>query len=203
MSGLNCMAKPSGAKQPGGPISAVRRAIQGRAAVELSDTFHRMESWGSSAMALPAGWTRHPDGYVHSGQLALYRPTQSFSDYRFEFFGEIEKKGMSWAIRAKDTQNYYGMKMTVIEPGLRPVVAMVHYAVVDGKKMQRVETPLSIMMHNNEPYHVAVDVRGNKVITSIEGQEVDSWTNDSLKVGGVGFFSEVGGERAALLDESK
>jgi len=64
--------------------------------------------------------------------------------------------------------------------------------VVAGKKARPVETPLSIMMHNNEPYHIAVDVKGNKVITSIEGQEVDSWTDDALKMGGVGFFSEVG-----------
>jgi hypothetical protein len=68
----------------------------------------------------------------------------------------------------------------------------VHYAVVGGKKGQRVETPLSIMVHNDEPYHVSVDVKGNRVITSIEGQEVDSWTDDALKVGGIGFFSEVG-----------
>jgi hypothetical protein len=179
-------------KSPSGPIASVRHAIQGRAAVELSDTFRRMESWGANAAALPAGWTRHADGYVRSGQLALFRPAQNFADYRFEFFGQIEKKSMSWAIRAKDSQNYYGMKMTVIEPGLRPVVAMVHYAVVGGKKLQRIETPLSIMIHNNEPYHVAVDVKGNRVVTSIEGQEVDSWTNDALKVGGIGFFSEVG-----------
>ena len=182
----------SAPKSPGGPIASVRHAIQSRAAVELSDTFRRMESWGSGAAALPTGWTRHPDGYVRSGQLALYRPAQNFADYRFEFFGQIEKKSMSWAIRAKDPQNYYGMKMTVIEPGLRPVVAMVHYAVVGGKRLQRLETPLSIMIHNNEPYHVAVDVKGNRVVTSIEGQEVDSWTNDALKVGGIGFFSEAG-----------
>jgi hypothetical protein len=182
----------SAPKSPQGPIAAVRRAIQGRAAVELTDTFKRMEAWGSSAMALPAGWTRNPDGYVRSGQLALYGPAQTFTDYHFEFFGQIEKKSMSWAIRARDNQNYYGMKMSVIEPGLRPVVAMVRYAVVGGKKGQRVQTPLSIMMHNNEPYHVSVDVKGNRVVTSIEGQEVDSWTDDALKVGGIGFFSEVG-----------
>jgi len=184
--------KYAAAKAPEGPIARVRRAIQSRASVELTDTFRRMEAWGSNAMNLPAGWSRNPDGYVRTGQLALYHPAQSFSDYHFEFFGEIEKKSMSWAVRAHDPQNYYGMKMTVIEPGLRPVVAMVHYAVVGGKKGQRVETPLSIMMHNNEPYHVAVDVKGNKVVTSVEGQEVDSWTDDAIKVGGVGFFSEVG-----------
>ena len=182
----------SAAKAPEGPIARVRRAIQSRASVELTDTFRRMEAWGSNAMTLPAGWSRNADGYVRTGQLALYRPAQSFSDYHFEFFGEIEKKSMSWAVRAHDPQNYYGMKMTVIEPGLRPVVAMVHYAVVGGKRGQRVETPLSIMMHNNEPYHVAVDVKGNRVSTSVEGQEVDSWTDDAIKVGGVGFFSEVG-----------
>ncbi len=180
----------SPAKAPSGPIASVRRAIQSRAAVEMTDTFRRMEAWGSNT--LPAGWTRHPDGYVRTGQLALYRPAQNFSDYRFEFFGEIEKKSMSWAVRAHDPQNYYGMKMTVIEPGLRPVVALVHYAVVAGKKMTGISTPLNIMMHNNEAYHVAVDVKGNKVVTSVEGQEVDSWTDDALKVGGVGFFSEAG-----------
>jgi len=182
----------SAPQSPEGPIAKMRRAIERRASVELTDTFRRMEAWGSSAMALPAGWTRHPDGYVRTGQLALYRPAQTFADYRFEFFGEIEKKSMSWAVRARDTQNYYAMKMTVIEPGLRPVIAVVHYPVLGGKRGQRVETPLSIMMHNHEPYHVAVDVKGNRVVTSIEGQEVDSWTDDALKVGGIGFFSEVG-----------
>ena len=150
----------SAPKAPEGPIASVRRAIQQRAAVELTDTFRRMEAWGAGALALPAGWSRHPDGYVRTGQLALYRPAQTFADYHFEFFGEIERKSLSWAVRARDTQNYYAMKMTVIEPGLRPVVAVVHYPVVGGKKGHRVETPLSIMMHNHEPYHVAVEREG-------------------------------------------
>jgi hypothetical protein len=52
-------------------------------------------------------------------------------------------------------------------------------------------------VHNNTPYRVAVEVRGNRVITSIEGQEVDRWVDDTLQSGGVGFFSEPG-ERARL-----
>jgi hypothetical protein len=178
--------------KPEGPMATVRRAIQQRAAVELTDTFRHVQAWGASAMAMPAGWSRHPDGYVRTGQLALYGPAQNFTDYSFEFFGEIEKKSMSWAVRAHDTQNYYAMKMTVIEPGLRPTVAVVHYPVVNGRKGQSVATPLSIMVHNHEPYHVAVNVKGNRVVTSIEGQEVDSWTDDLLKVGGIGFFSDAG-----------
>ena len=180
------------------PLDWVRGAISKRAAVEFTDTFHAgMESWNAAPKNLAPGWSRHPDGYVRSGQLALYRPSAVYSNYRLEFFGQIESKSMGWVVRARDPQNYYAMKFTVLEPGLRPVIAMVHYAVVGGKKGNRVEVPLSVMVHNDTAYHVTVEVAGNRMITSIEGQEVDRWTDDTLASGGVGFFSEPG-ERARL-----
>jgi hypothetical protein len=180
------------------PLSWVRSTISRRAAVELTDTFHSgMESWNAARQSWAPGWSRHPDGYVRTGQLALYRPSAVYSDYRLEFFAQIESKSMGWVVRARDLQNYYAMKFTVVDPGLRPVIAMVHYPVVGGKKGHRVEVPLSVMVHNNTPYHVEVEVRGNRVITSIEGQEVDRWIDDTLQSGGVGFFSEPG-ERARL-----
>ena len=89
------------------------------------------------------------------------------------------------------------MKFTVIEPGLRPVIAIVYYPVVDGKPGRRVEVPLSVMVHNNEPYRVAVDVKGRRVVASIEGQDVESFTDAGLSRGGIGFFSEPG-ERSRL-----
>ena len=180
------------------PLSWVRSTISRRAAVELTDTFHGgMEFWNAAPQRWAPGWSRHPDGYVRTGQLALYRPSAVYSNYRLEFFAQIESKSMGWVVRARDLQNYYAMKFTVVDPGLRPVIAMVHYPVVGGKKGHSVEVPLSIMVHNDTPYHVAVEVKGNRVITSIEGQEVDRWTDDTLESGGVGFFSEPG-ERARL-----
>jgi hypothetical protein len=180
------------------PMGWVRSAISKRAAVELTDTFHAgMESWNAGPRSWAPGWSRHPDGYVRTGQLALYRPSTVYSDYRLEFFAQIESKSMGWVVRARDLQNYYAMKFTVVDPGLRPIIAIVHYPVVGGRKGHRVEVPLSVMVHNNTPYHVAVEVKGNRVITSIEGQEVDRWIDDMLPSGGVGFFSEPG-ERARL-----
>jgi hypothetical protein len=180
------------------PLSWVRSAISKRATVDLTDTFHAgMASWNAAPQSWAPGWSRHPDGYVRTGQLALYRPSAAYSDYRLEFFGQIESKSMGWVVRARDPQNYYAMKFAVVAPGLRPIIAMVHYPVVGGKKGQKVEVPLSVMVHDNTPYHVAVEVKGNRVITSIEGQEVDRWTDDMQASGGVGFFSEPG-ERARL-----
>jgi hypothetical protein len=89
------------------------------------------------------------------------------------------------------------MKLAVTEPGPRPLVALVRYTVIDGKKESRGEMPLQVMMHNNRPYRVQVDVKGNNFLTSIEGQLVDSWSDDRLKSGGVGFFTE-GSEKARL-----
>jgi hypothetical protein len=53
------------------------------------------------------------------------------------------------------------------------------------------------MIHNDTAYHVAVRVRGNRFTASIEGQEIDSWTDDAPRSGGVGFFADAG-ERARL-----
>ncbi len=175
------------------PVAWVRTAASKRATVQVADSFENgMAAWGAKGKSLAAGWSHSADGYVRPGQLALFQPTLHFTDYRMDFFGQIEDRSMSWAVRGKDTQNYYAMKFNIVEPGLRPVISMTHYPVVGGKQGHKVETPLSVMVHNNMPYHVSVEVKGSHYTASIEGQEVDSWSDDTLLAGGVGFFSDAG-----------
>jgi len=177
----------------GGFISRVRSAISRRAEVHLSDGFHNgMAAWGAPPNSWVEGWARHPEGYVTPGKLALFLPTIRYTDYRLEFFGEIESKSIDWAVRATDDANYYAMKFAADAPGPRAVVSMVHYPVVAGVKGQRVVTPLNIMIHEHTAYHVVVDVHGDRVTTSIEGEEVDSFVNGALARGGVGFFADAG-----------
>ncbi|MBZ5579476.1 MAG: hypothetical protein LAP40_23195 [Acidobacteriia bacterium] len=175
------------------PVAWVKTAASKRAAVRLGDSFQEgMAAWGAKGKGWVSGWSHSADGYVRPGQLALYQPTVQFTDYRMEFFGQIENKSMSWVVRGKDPKNYYAMKFNVVEPGLRPIISMVHYPVIEGKPGKKVEMPLSVMVHNDTPYHVAVEVKGSHYVASLEGQEVDEWTDDSLLAGGVGFFSEAG-----------
>ncbi len=186
-----------GQPAPAGPVAWVRRTIAHRATLKIADDFRGMENWDGGAKARPAGWMRHPDGYVSTGALALFHPSLKFTDCRLEFFGQIETKSIGWTVRAADAMNYHAMKLTVVEAGMRPFVALVHYNVVGGKSGHRTQTPLNIMVHNNQPMQFAVDVRGNRVVTSIDGEEVDSFTDNTLVAGGVGFFSDAG-ERARL-----
>ena len=182
---------------PHGALARIRQAVANRATLRIAENFNGMENWLGAAKTRPAGWSRNPDGYMSTGALALFRPTVKFTDYRMEFFGQIETKSIGWTVRAKDAMNYHAMKLTVVEAGIRPFVALVHYNVVEGKSVQRTQTPLNIMVHNNRPMQFAVDVRGNRFVTSIDGEEVDSYFDNTLVAGGVGFFSEVG-ERARL-----
>jgi hypothetical protein len=181
-----------------GPMGRVRRAIADRAATEITDTFRAgMAAWGAQPRSWAPGWKHHAGGFVSTGEMALFQPSLVYSDYRMEFYGQIEDKSLGWVVRARDKNNYYAMKFTVIEPGLRPIIAMVHYNVVNGKPGKKVRTPLSVMVHNQRPMHVAVDVRGNRFTASIDGERIESWTGEAAAQGGVGFFSEHG-EKARL-----
>jgi hypothetical protein len=179
------------------PVVWAKNALEKRATIQVTDSFKQgMKAWGVPKGWVP-GWSHHADGYVRLGQLALFQPTSTFTDYRLEFFGQVEDRGMGWAVRARDPRNYYAMKFKLLAGGLRPVLEMIYYPVVGGKAGHEVKVPLTVMIHANTPYHVAVKVSGNRLTASVEGQQVDSWTDDVEPSGAVGFFTEPG-ERARL-----
>jgi hypothetical protein len=185
----------------GGSLAAAndwaRQAIRNRAALELDDNFRGgLQRW-AGGRNWAQSWTHDPAGYMRTGQLALYQPSLKLTDYRLEFFAQIERQSLGWVVRARDTQNYYAMKFTIMEPGPRPMLSVVRYPVIGGKKGIRVQVPIRAMIHNDRPYRVQVDVKGNRFSTLVEGQVVDTWSDDTLPAGGVGFFSEAG-ERARL-----
>jgi tetratricopeptide (TPR) repeat protein len=174
---------------------SVRQAIANRATLTLAEDFHSgLRHWEGGALQ---SWIHNSDGYMRPGRLGLYAPSLSLTNYRLEFLAEIEHKSVDWVVRARDTRDYYAVKFTVVQPGPRPLVALVRYPVVKGRRGLRVTTPLRIMIHAHTAYWVAVDVRGNQFRAFIDGQPADYWTDDRLRSGGVGFFSE-GSERARV-----
>ena len=172
---------------------SLRERISQRAMRYYTDDFRLgLNEWKGIGPKWSNTWSYSTDGFVHPGQLALYSPSVPLSDYKFDFMAEVESKSVDWVVRAHDPKNYYAVKFKVVQPGPRPIVAMVRYPVVHGTKGPRVETPLLMMIHAHTPYHITVDVKGNRYRTFIEGHEADFWTEDRLKSGGVGFFSDPG-----------
>jgi tetratricopeptide (TPR) repeat protein len=172
---------------------SIRQWLSQRATTTFADDFRAgLNQWKGVQPKWPKSWSYSTDGFIHPGQLALYRPSVPLSDYKFEFMAQVESKSVDWVVRAHDADNYYALKFTVLKSGPRPMMAMVRYPVIGGHQGDRVQTPLRMMIHANTPYRVTVDVKGNRYRAYIEDQQADFWTDDKLKTGGVGFFSEAG-----------
>ena len=170
----------------------VQAGIQDRASVELSQDFQDgMPEWEGKG-DWSRSWRIEKAGYVVPGRQAIYQPSLNMASYRMEFLVQIEKQGVGWVYRATDQGNYYAAKLTVARPGPLPLLQLVRYPVIDGKAGPRVEIPIRVLLHNDTPYRVELLANGGDYSTSIEGQLVDFWHDERLKVGGVGFFTENG-----------
>ena len=69
-----------------------------------------------------------------------------------------------------------------------PEVSLVRYQVVGGQESERVQIPVHVGLQEGRPYRIQEDVAGSAFTTSVEGEVVDSWTDDRLRAGAVGFF---------------
>jgi hypothetical protein len=170
----------------------VQAGISGRAAVDLSEDFQDgMPEWEGKG-EWSRSWRIEKAGYVVPGRQAIYQPSMKMESYRMEFLVQIEKQGVGWVYRATDEGNYYAAKLTVARPGPLPLLQLVRYPVIDGKAGPRVEIPIRVLLHNDTPYRVELLATGGDYATSIEGQLVDFWHDERLKIGGVGFYTENG-----------
>ncbi|HEY6391329.1 MAG TPA: hypothetical protein VIX89_08630 [Bryobacteraceae bacterium] len=175
----------------------LHQTILNRAAVAYADDFRSgLDAWESRSN-LTTSWSYDATGFVQPGPLAVFKPSIDMADYRFEFLGEIDQKGMGCAFRAKDLNNYYALKFTVVKPGPLPMVRMVRYAVINGKEGPHVEKPLPLTVRKDMLYRVMLNVQGSDFTIMAQGQVVDFWSDDRLKRGGVGFFCGRG-EKARL-----
>ena len=131
-------------------------------------------------------------GEVHPASLRIWKRSAELSNYEMEFMGRIERKSVDWAFRAPDLQNYYATKLVITKPGPLPNAGLVRFVVLDGRERERVELPLPLTLDRGVDYRVRVSVRGDRFLTSVNGQLVSSWTDNRLSRGGIGFFSEDG-----------
>jgi hypothetical protein len=177
--------------EPGAVVAFLERFLPGEVPVRASDDFLAgLAAWTGPAEKAPT-WTGG-DGTIRPGGLKLWQPTLHAADYDFHFLGQIEKRAISWAFRARDTQNYYAAKLLLFQSGQHSGVSLVRYAVLGAKQLDRVQLPLPITMFRERPYQITVAVRGGRFSTLIDGHLIDEWHDARLASGGVGLFAEPG-----------
>ena len=130
-------------------------------------------------------------------RVSLLRSSVNLPAYRLDFESSIQIKALGWVYRAQDSRNFYVCKIELKKPGLNPVYALVHYAVIDGEDQPRVETPLPVTPPLGGMYKIRFDAVGSHFTTWVQGQQVEEWADSQLTSGGAGLYSE-GAEQSAL-----
>jgi hypothetical protein len=176
---------------PSGFGQLIGNLIQSKTSGTLHDDFHAGLSGWEGLRSIGSDWSADA-GQVRPTSLRLWKPSTALSNYELEFLGQIDHKSMDWAFRAADLHNYYATKLVMTRPGPLPNAGLVRFVVLDGRERERVELPLPLTLERGVDYKVRVSVRGNRFLTSVNGQLISSWMDNRISRGGVGFFSEDG-----------
>ncbi|HEV2202775.1 MAG TPA: hypothetical protein VGR73_23395 [Bryobacteraceae bacterium] len=175
-------------------FKTVQQNVASRAGVALAEDFRSgLDEWQTRG-DLSAAWSFDTAGFVRPGSLALYRPSMRLSDYELQFLGLIDKKALSFVVRAQDYENYYVIKLVVLKPGPLPTIGVTRYAVIQGKPQNRVDSLAPITALPDMLYRVSLDVHDDTYLLSLQGKVMDSWSEPRLRRGGVGFFAPRGEE---------
>jgi hypothetical protein len=169
----------------------VKQTMVDRAAIALDEDFRAgLDDWTSRGGTTE--WAFDATGFVRPGPLALYRPSLDLTDYQLQFLGMIDKKALSWVVRAADFDDYYVVKLVVLKPGPVPTIGVTRYAVIHGQAQDRADTTAFINAREDMLYRVRMDIHGDVFALTVQGQMVDSWSETRLRKGGVGFFTARG-----------
>ena len=160
------------------------------------------QHFGSTRQAAPqiqtatktGGWVREPvtkldAGFNHARELVVYRPSLKATDCRFEFNWRLDTPSVGWVFRAKDTANYYAMRIKLLKPGPSPTLSVEHFAVYRGTEGAHSEKVL-VLSRNDPVLHIRMEIAGPSFTLYIGETAADYWTDTKLAVGGLGFFQE-------------
>ncbi len=171
---------------------SLRDAVRARASVELDEDFgDDLSRWATSS-GLLQNWVRDEAGFAHPGQLGIYIKSVPLADYRMDFIGQVDRKGLSFVYRAMDFENYFAARIAVLQTGPIPEVALERYAVINGHAGPATQVKLPFAARQDTLYAVQVEAQGDHFVTRINGQFVDAFSDGRLRSGGVGFFSAPG-----------
>jgi hypothetical protein len=141
-----------------------------------------------------AGWTNWVGGVedwkldiagVRTGSLALFAPSLDLDDYDLEFLARIDQHSVNWVFRATNDGQYYAAS---IVKGADGNYELRHWALINGVTEPSEVRPVKTMPKRKSAITVHTSASGDRFAVSVDGELVDSWTDNRLPVGGIGFI---------------
>jgi len=147
-------------------------------------------SRGEQEMAASGGWTR--SGVSAPGRVvSVYDPSRGESDYRVEFGWVPDTIGVGWLFRVRDASNYYGARLSQLQPGASSALVLEHFEVVGGAESAHTRKVIPLA-RTGPVVRVRMDVAGPAFTLWAQGSPADYWTDARLATGPFGFYDERG-----------
>jgi hypothetical protein len=186
---LDSGVKPGMLERAGDAISEV---VRSSAPVTLHHDFHSgYGDWATLAVHDTVDDPRNaltaPD-ISKLGSLRLWTESVKLQNYQMEFEGQVEKRSLSWAVRASDQNNYYATRLMITKTGPEPNASLLRYVVMNGRKYEGTTTALPVTLVKGVNYRVRVSVQDDHFLTYLDGREISRWSDKRLHRGGVGFL---------------
>lgn len=142
---------------------------------------------------MPTEWVQvnanGEDAFMAGRTLTLHKSSMELTDYRVEFVGVIDHRALGWAMRIQDPGNYYAAKLRR-NPSGQARVSFIRWKVVNGVPGPEAILPLEMRLPSNDQYTVKVDVRGDQIVTTLQGKVIDRWTDDTFTKGGFAYANQ-------------
>jgi hypothetical protein len=170
----------------------VSEVIRSSAPVTLHQDLHGgFGDWDTLALHSTVDDPRNPftaPDLPKLGSLRLWPKSLNLQNYQMEFLGQVEKRSLSWAVRASDQNNYYATKLMITQPGPSPNARLIHYTMMNGREYDSQSENTLVTLERGKNYRVRVTVQDDHFNTYLDGQLIGHWVNPKLHRGGVGFF---------------
>jgi hypothetical protein len=173
----------------------VKVLLSASVALLLIPGWRNTDSPGARAVQVESRMSER--GWVHwTPELVLYSPSLSRADYRMEFTWPVNPEGVAWAFRAKDSDNYYAVRIKPFGPEPSRMLSVEHFTRYRGVEKSRV-VKLLTWSKDDPSVHVKMDVAGSTFKLHLGGNVVSQWTDSRLLTGGLGFIED-GNHRAEV-----
>ena len=168
---------------PGSGISAVQQEPEPEAQPAIRLEEHFDAGWNNWAGGVQ-DWLLDVAG-VRTGSLALFVPTLELQDYELEFLTRIDHHSVTWVVRAAGPDDYFRCTLTA-QPGGE--LEFSRCVVTGGAAEAGVTAAQRHAARPRAAMTVRTEVSGSTFAVSIGGKTIDTWTDDRLPIGGIGFI---------------
>ncbi len=122
---------------------------------------------------------------VRTGSLALYLPSLELSDYEVEFLARIDTRSVNWVVRAAGADSHMLCTVTAMQGGQ---LEFSRALVEGGTAETAVRSATLVPGRPHKTFTVRMSVTGPVFSITIDGKTIDTWVDDRLATGGIGFM---------------